>query len=101
MHEKTIFKVIEVEGKTRYTLNEILEIVKLFISNMNIQYDIETENILYDNNFYITDEPVWYVDIIARKIKAIWPDAFETMVISDLNGKVIYILNDHGVAHKI
>lgn len=101
MNEKSIFRAVEVEGKTRYNLSEIIELSKKAIEGFCVSYELETKSILYDKSFYITKEPVWYVDIISIVNKERWPDAYETLVISDITSKAIYILNDHGIAHKI
>ncbi|WBW96136.1 hypothetical protein [Oceanirhabdus sp. W0125-5] len=101
MEERTIFKPSEVEGKTKFKLNEVIDIAKKSIINMDVKYELITEKVLYDTVSDIANEPVWYVKIIAIIHKERWPDAFETLVISDITGKAMYILNDHGVAHKI
>lgn len=101
MNEKKLFKVVEVEGETRFKLEEIIEISKKVIESLGGDYELETRTILYDKSFYITKEPVWCVNIIAILNKERFPDAYETVVISDVTGKAIYILNDHGVAHYI
>jgi len=101
MDKKTIFKAIEVEDKTRYAVDEIIEISKITINLFSEAYEIETATILYDECFYVTQEPVWYVDIISLFNKLHWPDAYETLVISDVTGKAIYKLNDHGVPYEL
>ncbi|MBK1811929.1 hypothetical protein JHL18_15010 [Clostridium sp. YIM B02505] len=101
MKEKTIFKPSEVEGKTRLKLDEVIDIAKKSIANMEVKYELITEKVLYDTVSHITKEPVWYVDIIAILHKERFPDAFEILAISDITGKAIYIMNDHGVAHNI
>jgi hypothetical protein len=101
MEERTMFKPSEVEGKTRFKLEGIIEISKEVIESLGGDYELETKTVLYDKSFYITKEPVWYVDIIAILHKKRFPDAYETLVISDVTGKAIYKLNNHGVAHNI
>ncbi|URZ03833.1 hypothetical protein [Clostridium felsineum] len=101
MNEKSIFKPVEVEGKTRFNLDEIIELSKKVIEGFSVSYELETKSVLYDKSFYITKEPVWYVNIISILNKERWPDAYETLVISDVTGKAIYKLNNHGVAHEI
>jgi hypothetical protein len=101
MEERTIFKPSEVQGKTRFKLDEVIDIAKKSVINMDVQYELITEKVLYDTESHVTNEPVWYIKIIAILNKERWPDAFETLVISDVTGKAIYILNNHGVTHKI
>lgn len=61
MKEKTMFKPNEVEGKTKFQLEEIIDIAKKSIINMDVQYELITERVLYDTVSHITNEPVWYV----------------------------------------
>ena len=101
MDKKTIFKAVEVVGETKYNYYEIIEFSKNTINKFKESYEIEVNTILYDKCFYITHEPVWYVDIISLFNKEHWPDAFENLVISDVTGKALYKLNDHGVPYAI
>ena len=96
MREKTYFKPNEVEGKTRLKLEQVINIAKVLIPQMSEKYELIPERILYTTTFHITNEPVWYVDMITTLNKQLWPDAYESLVISDFNGRAICIINDHG-----
>ena len=48
---------------------------------MSEKYELIPERIIYTTTFYITNEPVWYVDMIATLNKQLWPDAYESLVI--------------------
>jgi len=95
MHK--ILKLEEVNFVTNLKLEEILIITELYIIEKGESYDIKKENILYDKKSYITNEAVWYVDIISNKIRKKWPDAYISLAISDKEGRVVYVQNDHGV----
>ena len=64
---------------------------------MAILAEIDKKNILYDTNSYVINEPVWYVDVISKKAKEKWPDAYISLAISDREGRLVYVQNDHGV----
>lgn len=57
----------------------------------------DVENILLDKKSHVTGEVVWYVAVITLHVKEKWPDAEDTLAISDKEGRVIYVMNDHGV----
>jgi len=95
MHK--ILKLEEVNFVTNLKLEEILIITELYIIEKGESYDIKKENMLYDKKSYITNEAVWYVDIISNKIRKKWPDAYISLAISDKEGRVVYVQNDHGV----
>lgn len=97
MEVNTIFKPQELPYITKLSIDEILRITKQFVSNKKDKYEIDENSILYDSNSHVTHESVWYIDIISVQNKLRWPDAYETIAISDKTGKVIYAMNDHGV----
>ncbi len=72
-------------------------IAELYVKRKGEPYEIDVKNILYDTNSYVTNEPVWYVDIISKSVKEKWPEAYITLAISDREGRVVYVQNDHGV----
>ena len=61
--------------------------------------EIDTKNILYDTNSYVINEPVWYVDVISEREKEKWldADAYISLAISDREGRLVYVQNNHGV----
>ena len=61
------------------------------------KYEIDKTNILFDTDSYVIHEPVWVVFIISEKIKRRWPDAYISVEISDKEGRVVCVQNDHGV----
>ncbi len=85
------------KAKTKFNIDDIIEISKKTIKNFSVSYEIDTDSVLYNKSFFVTHEPVWYIDIISLFNKVHWPDAYETLVISDVTGKAIYKLNDHGI----
>lgn len=92
-----IFKPNEIVSETKLTADEVMHIAMQYVENKNGEYEIYSKNILYDDDSYITHTAVWYVDIISVIVKKTWPDACETLAISDESGKVCYVSNDHGV----
>lgn len=72
----------------------------MFIRGKEERYEVNKKSILYDPESYVTNEPVWYVDIISLKIKERWPDAYISLSISDKEKRVVYVANDHGVVIK-
>lgn len=69
----------------------------MYIREKEETYEIDKKNILYDIKSYVTNEPVWYVDVIPLKVKEIWPEAYSSLAISDREGRLVYVQNDHGV----
>lgn len=90
----------EITFETRLKYEDIIEIVKRYVNSLEESYEIDTENILYDPNSYVTKEPIWEVFIISKKDKEIWPDAYISLAISDKERRLVYIQNDHGVVIK-
>ena len=92
-----ILKFNEISFETNLQFDDIIGIVELYIERQEESYEIDKENILYDTNSYVTNEPVWYVDVISKKIKERFPDAYISLAISDRERRLVYIQNDHGV----
>lgn len=92
-----ILKLNEINFVTKLKFEDIIGIAELYIKNKGEPYEIDKENILYDTNSYVINEPVWYVDIIAKRVKDMWPDAYISLAISDREGRLVYVQNDHGV----
>lgn len=92
-----ILKVKEIDFETNLKVEDIMEIVDKYISEKKEQYEVNDNSILYDPESHVTNEPVWYVDIISLKIKKMWPDAYISLAISDKEKRVVYVANDHGV----
>ncbi len=100
MQEIEILKLNEINFKTNLKFGDILKIAERYIKEQGEPYEIDTKNILYDTNSYVINEPVWYVDIISKKIKERWPDAYISLAISDREGRLAYVQNDHGIVIK-
>lgn len=100
MQEIEILKLNEINFKTNLKFEDIIEIAERYIKEQGEPYEIDTKNILYDTNSYVINEPVWYVDIISKKIKERWPDAYISLAISDREGRLAYVQNDHGIVVK-
>ncbi len=93
----TILRINEINFKTKLGTEDVLSIVEEFLKNRSEKYEIDKTNILFDTDSHVTHEPVWVVFIISEKIKKRWPDAYVSVKISDKEGRVVYIQNDHGV----
>ena len=37
------------------------------------------------------------MDVISKRVKEKWPDAYISLAISDREGRLVYVQNDHGV----
>ena len=92
-----ILKLNEIDFATKLNCEDIMAIAELYIKSKDEPYEIDTKNILYDTNSYVINEPVWYVDIISIRLKEKWPDAYISLAISDREGRLVYVQNDHGV----
>ena len=92
-----ILKLNEIDFVTKLKREEIIAIAELYIKSKGELYEIDTTNILYDKKSYVTNEPVWYVDVISKRVKEKWPDAYISLAISDREGRLVYVQNDHGV----
>lgn len=94
---QTVLKLNEINFKTNLKIDDIIKIVEIYINGKGEPYEINRKNILYDPKSYVTNEPVWYVNVISKKIKERWPDAYDSLAISDREGRLVYVQNDHGV----
>lgn len=94
--QDNLYNVDEIDFPTVLNPDQVIEIAEEFIKSMSESYEIRKGCILYDKNSRVVNEAVWYVDIICIKNKKTWPDAYETLAISDIKGKVVYHSNDHG-----
>lgn len=92
-----ILKLDEINFPTKLKYEDIIAIAELYIKSKGESYEIDTINILYDTNSYVINEPVWYVDVISKRVKEKWPDAYVSLAISDSEGRLVYVQNDHGV----
>ena len=92
-----ILKLDEINFATKLKCEDIIAIAELYIKSKGEAYEIDTTNILYDTNSYVINEPVWYVDVISKRVKEKWPDAYVSLAISDSEGRLVYVQNDHGV----
>lgn len=92
-----ILKLSEINFKTNLKIDDIIKIVDVYIKEKGEPYEINKKNILYDTKSYVTNEPVWYVDVISIKVKEKWPEAYDSLAISDKEGRLVYVQNDHGV----
>ncbi|MCM1254089.1 MAG: hypothetical protein NC321_14820 [Clostridium sp.] len=99
--ESEFIKLNEINFATKLKYEEIIAIAELYIKSQKEPYEMDTKNILYDTNSYVINEPVWYVNVIPKKVKETWPDAYECLAISDREGRVAYVHNDHGVVVKM
>lgn len=95
-----ILRLGESEFDTILKYSDLIEITEKYINSLEDSYEIDTKNILYNPNSYVTNEPVWEVFIISEKDKEIWPDAYISLAISDNEKRLVYIQNDHGVVIK-
>ncbi len=92
------FDTINFDTTLKYS--DIIEIAEKYINSLEDSYEIDMQNILYDPNSYVTNEPVWMVFFIAEKNKKRFPDAYFTLAISDSKKRLVYVQNDHGVVIK-
>lgn len=94
---KKLLKLNEVNFETNLSFNDIVKIAEMYVEEKGEPYEINRETILYDSESYVTKEPVWHVEVISLKIKEKWPDAYISLAISDREGRLVYVQNDHGV----
>ena len=98
-------KLNEINFATKLKYEDIIAIAELYIKSKGDPkagpYEIDTESILYETNSHIINEPVWSVPVIPKKIKGRFSDGYEYLSISDREGRVVYVQNDHGVVVKM
>ena len=92
-----ILRLNEVNFETNLKIEDIIRIAEVYVNSKGEPYEIDKKNILYDTNPYVINEPVWYVDIIAERDKGRWSDGYTCLAISDREGRLVYVQNDHGV----
>ncbi|MCM1056091.1 MAG: hypothetical protein NC517_00565 [Firmicutes bacterium] len=99
--EKQFIGYDKVNFKTNLKKEDILKIVESFIHKKGKPYEINEETITYDKESLLTKEPVWHVEVISVETKKRFPDAYETLAISDREKRVVYLQNDHGRVAEI
>lgn len=92
-----LYRLEEIDFKTKMKDKDIIRIAEKYIEERGGEYEINMENILYNKKSHITNDAVWYIDVISSTVKKIWPDAYDTLVISDKEKRLVYVMNDHGV----
>ena len=92
-----ILRLDEINFATKLKCEDIIAIAELYIKSQGEPYEIDEKNILYDTNSYVINEPVWNVNVISKRAKEKWPDAYISLAISDREARLVYIQNDHGV----
>ena len=95
-----LYRADEINFETNLKVDDVIKITKKYVENKNKPYEIAEEWVLYDTWSEVTNEPVWYIEIIPLEVKEFWPDAYFTLAISDKSGKPVYIMNDHGVVFE-
>ena len=94
MQKVTRYEDINFETNLRY--DDVIRRAEEYVQEIEEPYEINKEFILYDKESYITKKPIWYVEVIHEKLKVTFPDSYEYIAISDIDGIVEYIQNDHG-----
>lgn len=92
-----LIKLDKVDFETNLKLDGIMKITDMYISRQEEEYEVNKKTILYNSKFYTNNEAVWYVDIISLQTKERFPDAYITLIISDKEKRLIYVMNDHGI----
>lgn len=92
-----ILKLEEVHFETNLKIDDVIKIAEMYVEEKGEPYEINKKTILYDFESYVTNEPVWYVDVISLKVKKVWPEAYDSLAISDREKRLVYVQNDHGV----
>lgn len=94
---RKMLKLCEINFRTYLNEDEIWKVVDEYIKDKKEEYEVNKESLLYDSESHVTKEPVWYVDVIPVRVKEHWPEAYDSLAISDKEGRLIYVQNDHGV----
>lgn len=92
-----ILRLNEVNFETNLKIEDIIRIAEIYVKDQEEPYEIDKKNILYDTNSHVINEAVWYVYIIAERDKERWSDGYISLAISDREGRLVYVRNDHGV----
>ncbi len=95
-----LYKINDVNFETNLKIDDIINLAEEYNDRKGNKYEIYKKSILYDTNDiepYVVDGPVWLVAIIPLQIKERWPDAYFFLAISDIEKRVVYLQNDHGV----
>ncbi|MCM1232783.1 MAG: hypothetical protein NC489_21865 [Ruminococcus flavefaciens] len=95
-----LYKINNVNFETNLNFDDIIKIVEEYNDKKGKEYEINKKSILYDTNDiepYVINGPVWFVEIISLQIKERWPDAYFFLAISDIEKRVVYLQNDHGI----
>ena len=84
------------KGKTNLSIEQVIQIARQYVDSQKEEYEINSQRILFDEEFDVESESVWYIDIISLINKKRWPNDYETLIISDKEGVVKYVMNEHG-----
>ncbi len=92
-----LIKLNNADFETNLKYEDIMKIVDKYMKEnyAGEAYEME-ETILYDVESDVTHEPVWYVEVILCKVKERFLDAYDCLAISDREGRLVYVQNDHG-----
>ena len=96
-----MYNIKKIDFKTKRNPSDIIEIAKSYIEHQDEIYEIDENSIVYDQESHVTKKPVWYISVISLKTKEIWPDAYDTLAVSDDEGRLVYVMNDHGVVVEL
>ncbi|MDE7424418.1 MAG: hypothetical protein K2N51_12155 [Lachnospiraceae bacterium] len=95
-----ILKPQEINFETHLKKEDIINITKLFLGKEIENHEINEESVLYYTFSDTAQEAVWCIDVITISTKIRFPDAYDTLVISDKETQVLYRRNDHGVLYE-
>lgn len=83
-------------GKTSLSIEQVIDIAQDYIKSQDIPYEMDIESIIFDDSFYLDNKPVWYISINDIRNIGHFLDAEDTLVISDNQKCIKYLINCHG-----
>lgn len=91
-----MYRKEEIPGKTNLSIEQVIDIAQNYVKSQDIPYEMDTKRIIFDDSFYLDEEPVWYVEINDIRNIGHFLDAEDTLVISDNQKCIKYLINCHG-----
>ena len=95
-YDGKVYRFDQIDFQTNLTVDEVIRIVKEYLRMQNEPHEID-RRIIYDTKSLLSDEPVWYVDVIPLSMKEKgFLDAYDSIAVSDRRACPVYITNQAG-----
>ena len=92
-----VYRHDQIDFETNLAADEVIRIVEKFLETRDVAYEIDRQIVMYDTKSHITNEPVWYVDVIQVHLKkAGLLDCHDSIAVFDRLAHPVYMTNQVG-----